>query len=63
MAYQFIHLDLWSRKADAKGRSTSFIFDEASRKPIACVHVPHPKGRNNVKDGSVVGRVSTAVCW
>ncbi|MDP2118754.1 MAG: hypothetical protein Q8K28_02500 [Hoeflea sp.] len=43
MAYQFVHLDLWSRKADAKGRSTSFIFDEASRKPIACVHVPDPK--------------------
>lgn len=43
MAYQFVHLDLWSRKADPKGRSTSFIFDEASRKPIACVHVPDPR--------------------
>ncbi len=43
MAYQFVHLDLWSRKADAKGRSTDFIFDEANRKPIACVHVPDPK--------------------
>jgi len=40
---QFVHLENWSRKADAKGRSTDFIFDEASRKPIACVHVPDPK--------------------
>lgn len=43
MAYQFVHLDLWSRKSDPKGRSTEFIFDEASRKPIACVHVADPK--------------------
>lgn len=43
MAYQFVHLDLWSRKPDPKGRSTDFILDEAIRKPIACVHVPDPK--------------------
>lgn len=43
MAYQFVHLESWSRKADAKGRSTDFIFDEASRKPVACVHVADPK--------------------
>ncbi|MDZ7603764.1 MAG: hypothetical protein U1A06_20575 [Hoeflea sp.] len=43
MAYQFVHLESWSRKADQKGRSTSFVFDEAVRKPIACVHVPAPK--------------------
>lgn len=43
MAYQFIHLESWSRKADAKARSTDFIFNEASRKPIACVHVSNPK--------------------
>ncbi|MBW0366138.1 hypothetical protein [Ensifer adhaerens] len=43
MAYQFIHLESWSRKLDAKGRSTDFIFDEASRKPIASVHVADPK--------------------
>jgi hypothetical protein len=43
MAYQFVHLENWSRKADPKGRSTDFIFDEAARKPIACVHVPEPK--------------------
>jgi len=43
MAYQFVHLESWSRKADAEGRSTDFIFDEANRKPIASVHVPDPK--------------------
>lgn len=43
MAYQFIHLESWSRKPDDKGRSTDFIFDEASRKPIASVHVTDPK--------------------
>lgn len=43
MAYQFIHLESWSRKPDAKGRSTDFIFDEASRKPIASVHVADPR--------------------
>lgn len=43
MAYQFVHLESWSRKPDATGRSTDFIFDEASRKPVASVHVPEPK--------------------
>ncbi|TCQ07687.1 hypothetical protein C8J34_104148 [Rhizobium sp. PP-F2F-G36] len=41
--FQFVHLESWSRKADDKGRSTSFILDEASRKPVASVHVPEPK--------------------
>ena len=43
MAYQFIHLESWSRKPDSKGRTTDFIFDEASRKPIASAHVTDPK--------------------
>lgn len=43
MAYQFVHLESWSRKADDKGRSTDFIFDEASREPISSVHVANPK--------------------
>ncbi|ANM16911.1 hypothetical protein AMK06_CH02011 [Rhizobium sp. N541] len=43
MAYQFIHLESWSRKPDDKGRSTDFVFDEASRRPGACVHVAEPK--------------------
>lgn len=31
MGYQFVHLESYSRKADAKGRSTHFIFDELER--------------------------------
>ncbi|CDZ46976.1 hypothetical protein [Neorhizobium galegae] len=42
MGYQFIHLESYCRKADAKGRSTDFIFSEASRKPEASVHVANP---------------------
>lgn len=42
MGYQFIHLETYSRKADSKGRSTGFIFSEASRKSEASVHVPNP---------------------
>ncbi|MBB3408523.1 Skp family chaperone for outer membrane proteins [Rhizobium sp. BK316] len=42
MGYQFIHLESYARKADAKGRSTDFIFSEASRKPEASVHVANP---------------------
>lgn len=41
--FQFVHLESWSRKADDKGRSTSFVLDEAVRKPIDCVHVQRPK--------------------
>jgi len=41
--FQFVHLESWCRKPDDKGRSTSFIFDEASRRPLACVHVADPK--------------------
>jgi hypothetical protein len=43
VGFQFVHLESWSRKADDKGRSTAFIFDEASRRPGACVHVADPK--------------------
>lgn len=39
MGYQFIHLESFARKPDAKGRGTDFIFAEASRKPEASVHV------------------------
>ncbi|MXN44649.1 hypothetical protein GR138_05575 [Shinella kummerowiae] len=42
MGYQFIHLDSFSRKPDAQGRGTDFIFAEASRKPNASVHVSNP---------------------
>jgi len=39
MAYQFIHLETYSRKSDKSGRSTSFIFDEAERQKHASLHV------------------------
>lgn len=42
MGYQFAHIESYARKADAKGRSTDFIFAEASRKPEASVHVANP---------------------
>ncbi|WP_412064673.1 plasmid recombination protein [Rhizobium sp. SYY.PMSO] len=42
MGFQFIHLESYSRKADSKGRSTDFIFSEASRKPEASIHVQSP---------------------
>lgn len=42
MAYQFIHLEAFSRKGDGKGRSTAFIFGEARRDPAASVHVANP---------------------
>lgn len=42
MGYQFIHLESYARKADAKGRDTRFIFGEASRRPGSSVHVANP---------------------
>lgn len=42
MGYQFVHLESYSRKVDAKGRGTDFIFGEASRRPEASVHVANP---------------------
>ncbi|WP_312809286.1 plasmid recombination protein [Agrobacterium cavarae] len=42
MAYQFVHLEAFSRKGDGKGRSTSFVFNEARRDPEASVHVANP---------------------
>lgn len=42
MAYQFVHLESFSRKADSKGRGTAFVFGEARRDPAASVHVVNP---------------------
>lgn len=42
MAFQFIHMTAYSRKGDGKGRSTSYVFNEARRDPAASVHVPNP---------------------
>lgn len=43
MAFQFIHMETFSRKSDKAGRSTSFIFDEAERQKHASVHVESPE--------------------
>lgn len=42
MGFQFIHVETYARKADSKGRSVDFVFDEASRKPGASEHVENP---------------------
>ncbi len=42
MGYQFVHLEAFARKPDAKGRGTDFIFSEASRRPEASIHVEKP---------------------
>lgn len=52
MAFQFVHLEPWCRRPDAKGRNTTFVFDEASRKPLASVHV------NDLKPPTTIWGVS-----
>jgi hypothetical protein len=42
MGFQFVHIESYSRKADDKGRSSSFVLDEAERRPEACTHVENP---------------------
>lgn len=42
MGYQFVRLELFSRKGKA-GRCTDFVFDEVSRRPEASLHVRDPK--------------------
>ncbi|OCJ65654.1 hypothetical protein A6U96_07500 [Agrobacterium tumefaciens] len=39
MAYQFVHMESFSRKGDGMGRSVSFVLAEARRDPAASVHV------------------------
>ncbi|NEI32212.1 hypothetical protein GR232_36095 [Rhizobium leguminosarum] len=41
MAYQFVHMEAFSRKG-SQGRSTSFVFGEARRDPSASLHVTNP---------------------
>ncbi|MGO6921257.1 plasmid recombination protein [Rhizobium ruizarguesonis] len=48
MSFQYAHLESFSRKADASGRGTDFVFAEAARKPQACVHVRSPAPPNVV---------------
>lgn len=42
MTFQFVHLESYGRKPDAKGRSTGFVLAEARRDPAASVHVASP---------------------
>jgi len=42
VAHQFVHMENFSRKGDRKGRSTSFVFGEATRRPDASLHVRNP---------------------
>ncbi|WP_414900432.1 hypothetical protein [Rhizobium cremeum] len=42
MSFQFIHMTAYSRKGDGKGRSASYVFNEARRDPAASVHVANP---------------------
>jgi hypothetical protein len=42
LGYQFVHLESFARKPDAKGRGTDFVFAEARRQPEASIHVEHP---------------------
>ena len=48
MAFQFIHLETYSRKPNKKGVGTNFVFDEASREAGACEHVKNPQKPNLV---------------
>jgi hypothetical protein len=42
VAYQFVHLETYSRKSDSKGRSVGWVLSEAAREPGASPHVPRP---------------------
>ncbi|OJU04996.1 MAG: hypothetical protein BGN83_06235 [Rhizobium sp. 63-7] len=42
MAFQFIHMEAFSKKGDGKGRTVSFVMAEARRDPVASVHVANP---------------------
>ncbi|MGH6763740.1 MAG: hypothetical protein ACRECW_19375 [Phyllobacterium sp.] len=42
MSFQFVHMTAYSRKGDSKGRSTSFVFNEARRDQGASVHIVNP---------------------
>jgi hypothetical protein len=40
--YQFLHIESFSRKADAEGRTVDFVLAEAARRGDACQHVEAP---------------------
>lgn len=41
--FQFVHLEVFGRKSDAKGRSVDWVLSEAAREPAACPHVANPE--------------------
>lgn len=43
MAFQFMHIEQYSRKGDSAGRTVDFVLAEASRRPDAIAHVASPK--------------------
>lgn len=43
MAFQFVHMECYSRKGDGKGRDVDFVLAEARRYPFACAHVDQPR--------------------
>lgn len=40
--FQFAHLEVYGRKADARGRSVDWVLSEAAREPGSCPHVATP---------------------
>lgn len=42
MAFQFVHMEAFSKKGDGNGRTVSFVMAEARRDPVASVHVTNP---------------------
>ncbi len=42
MAFQFVHMQGFSRKGDGKGRTVAFVMAEARRDAMASVHVTNP---------------------
>lgn len=42
MAYQFVHIEVYSRRG-SKGRSVDYVLDEAERRPGAHPHVARPR--------------------
>ena len=40
--YQFVHLECYARKTDARGRSVDYVLSEAERRPESCSHVVAP---------------------
>lgn len=40
--YQFVHIEGYARKPDARGRSVDYVLSEAERRPESCQHVTEP---------------------